>query len=188
MTNENDPDAVMAQAWRDNQAAEQAGAQPGGPHSTQPPSTNPAGATATATPPANPAADYADAWNRHSPLDDSPSMDNASSNWGDVKKAHPVVALVMSATPLVGAVTGAAEMNDAIHHHDKAGVVKAAAGMVPGGALLATGANAVRAGKAAADATKVASGAVRAATGAGAMATGTAAKLDDFAHAWNAHK
>lgn len=188
MTNQNDPDAVMAQAWRDNQAAEQAGAQPGGPHSTQPPSTNPAGATAAGTPPASPAADYADAWNRHSPLDDRPSLDNASSNWNDVKKAHPLVALALSATPVVGAVTGAAEMNDAVHHHDKLGMATAAAGMVPAVSLLTTGAKAVRAGRLAADTAQVTRGAVKAATGAGALATEGASNLDDFAHAWNAHK
>lgn len=170
MSGPTNPDDVMAQAWRDNAAAEGKPAAP----ATQAPDTNPAG---------DPATDYADAWTSHA----SP-LDNASSNWNDLKKQHPVAALALSVLPGTAQITSAAELNDAANRHDPAGMVKAASGMVPGVALLAIGTKAVRAGKAAADATKVASGAATAATGAGALATGAAAKLDDYAQAWHTHK
>jgi hypothetical protein len=179
------PEEAMAQAWRE------------GTHAPATPAT-PASDTATAQP-----SDYAAAWNRHSPLDDGPSLDNASRNWNDFKKEHPVVALVASLLPVTGNLTSAIELNDAHNHGDKSGMALAATGLIPGGALVKKGIKAIRTGediqhvarntltgaevysasKKAGQALKN-SGAAKVVTGGVAEAASTGSDLADYARAW----
>lgn len=188
-----DPDAVMAQAWRANQASDNRPAtQAGGDDGTAQPATANSAA-------ASPSTEYADAWHGHKSL-----LDTASDNWNDFKKQHPFAGLVLGSLLGTNEVTSAVELNDAYNHHDKAGMALAATGLVPGGKLVGRGIDAIRTGEAiqktarttltgaaAYSAAKSAGqalkqkGAAQLAAGGGAEAANAGSNLADYIHSWN---